>query len=55
MRLVHRRRGRRRQSGDTGERPLPDAKGLGTHAPAAVRYYLGGRCASFTADVGVDD
>ncbi len=31
------------------------AKGLGTHAPATVRYYLGGRCASFTAGVGVDD
>ncbi|MGW0119827.1 endo-alpha-N-acetylgalactosaminidase family protein [Streptomyces sp. NPDC003327] len=31
------------------------AKGLGTHAPATVRYYLGGRCTSFTAQVGVDD
>ncbi|MFB7514221.1 endo-alpha-N-acetylgalactosaminidase family protein [Streptomyces sp. NPDC056144] len=31
------------------------AKGLGTHAPAAVRYYLGGKCTSFTAEVGVDD
>ncbi|MGP3634788.1 endo-alpha-N-acetylgalactosaminidase family protein [Streptomyces sp. 24-1644] len=31
------------------------AKGIGTHAPAKVRYYLGGRCASFTAEVGVDD
>ncbi|MDI3409265.1 endo-alpha-N-acetylgalactosaminidase family protein [Streptomyces cavernicola] len=30
-------------------------KGLGTHAPAKVRYYLGGKCASFTAEVGVDD
>ncbi|MGW1512982.1 endo-alpha-N-acetylgalactosaminidase family protein [Streptomyces sp. NPDC002394] len=30
-------------------------KGLGTHAPARVRYYLGGRCTSFTAEVGVDD
>ncbi|MCP3816768.1 NPCBM/NEW2 domain-containing protein [Streptomyces sp. A3M-1-3] len=30
-------------------------KGLGTHGPAAVRYYLGGRCTSFTAEVGVDD
>ncbi|MFF9588112.1 endo-alpha-N-acetylgalactosaminidase family protein [Streptomyces sp. NPDC014646] len=30
-------------------------KGLGTHAPARVRYYLGGNCASFTAEVGVDD
>lgn len=31
------------------------AKGLGTHAPATVRYYLGGKCTSFTAEVGVDD
>ncbi|MER7516436.1 endo-alpha-N-acetylgalactosaminidase family protein [Streptomyces sp. NPDC126499] len=31
------------------------AKGLGTHATAKVRYYLGGRCTSFTAEVGVDD
>ncbi|MFI7342074.1 endo-alpha-N-acetylgalactosaminidase family protein [Streptomyces sp. NPDC050085] len=31
------------------------AKGLGTHAPAKVRYYLGGRCTSVTAQVGVDD
>ncbi|WP_418959320.1 endo-alpha-N-acetylgalactosaminidase family protein [Streptomyces tritici] len=31
------------------------AKGLGTHAPAKVRYYLGGRCTSVTAEVGVDD
>ncbi|MFI6388376.1 endo-alpha-N-acetylgalactosaminidase family protein [Nonomuraea sp. NPDC050540] len=31
------------------------AKGLGTHAPAKIRYYLGGRCAAFTAVVGVDD
>ncbi|MFF1465008.1 endo-alpha-N-acetylgalactosaminidase family protein [Streptomyces sp. NPDC058330] len=30
-------------------------KGLGTHAPAKIRYYLGGRCTSFTAEVGVDD
>ncbi|MER6947795.1 endo-alpha-N-acetylgalactosaminidase family protein [Nonomuraea sp. NPDC000554] len=30
-------------------------KGLGTHAPARIRYYLGGRCAAFTASVGVDD
>ncbi|MBT2442241.1 NPCBM/NEW2 domain-containing protein [Streptomyces sp. ISL-36] len=30
-------------------------KGLGTHAPAKVRYYLGGRCTSLTAEVGVDD
>ncbi|MFJ8300429.1 endo-alpha-N-acetylgalactosaminidase family protein [Streptomyces sp. NPDC094447] len=31
------------------------AKGLGTHAPSTVRYYLGGRCTSLTAEVGVDD
>ncbi|MGW7433077.1 endo-alpha-N-acetylgalactosaminidase family protein [Streptomyces sp. NPDC054861] len=31
------------------------AKGLGSHAPARIRYYLGGRCASLTAEVGVDD
>ncbi|MGW1894258.1 endo-alpha-N-acetylgalactosaminidase family protein [Streptomyces sp. NPDC002004] len=31
------------------------AKGLGMHAPARVRYYLGGRCASLTAEVGVDE
>lgn len=30
-------------------------KGLGTHAPAEVVYYLGGNCTSFTAQVGVDD
>ncbi|MGW8365605.1 endo-alpha-N-acetylgalactosaminidase family protein [Streptomyces wedmorensis] len=31
------------------------AKGLGSHAPARIRYYLGGRCTSLTAEVGVDD
>ncbi|MEU4496646.1 endo-alpha-N-acetylgalactosaminidase family protein [Streptomyces sp. NPDC023998] len=31
------------------------AKGLGAHAPAKIRYYLGGKCTSFTAEVGVDD
>ncbi|MER7958348.1 endo-alpha-N-acetylgalactosaminidase family protein [Streptomyces sp. NPDC096030] len=31
------------------------AKGLGAHAPSKVRYYLGGTCTSFTAEVGVDD
>ncbi|MER5968087.1 endo-alpha-N-acetylgalactosaminidase family protein [Streptomyces sp. NPDC002057] len=31
------------------------AKGLGSHAPATVRYFLGGRCTSLTAEVGVDD
>ncbi|MDX3195506.1 NPCBM/NEW2 domain-containing protein [Streptomyces sp. MN03-5084-2B] len=30
-------------------------KGLGAHAPSEVVFYLGGRCTSFTADVGVDD
>ncbi|MEV0094134.1 endo-alpha-N-acetylgalactosaminidase family protein [Streptomyces sp. NPDC050738] len=30
-------------------------KGLGTHAPARIRYFLGGKCTSFTAEVGVDD
>ncbi|GGT48938.1 hypothetical protein GCM10014713_48950 [Streptomyces purpureus] len=54
---------RDRSNGETGTgdgRPLsiggvPYAKGLGTHAPATVRYYLGGRCTTFTAEVGVDD
>jgi alpha-galactosidase len=31
------------------------AKGLGAHAPSEVDVYLGGRCASFSADVGLDD
>jgi hypothetical protein len=31
------------------------AKGLGTHAPASVQVYLGGRCTTFTAAVGLDD
>ncbi|MFD9035955.1 endo-alpha-N-acetylgalactosaminidase family protein [Streptomyces sp. NPDC059567] len=31
------------------------AKGLGAHAPSTVRYYLGGKCTSVTAEVGVDD
>ncbi|WP_109508316.1 endo-alpha-N-acetylgalactosaminidase family protein [Nocardioides speluncae] len=30
-------------------------KGLGTHAPSEIAYYLGGNCARFTAQVGVDD
>ncbi|WP_329123375.1 endo-alpha-N-acetylgalactosaminidase family protein [Streptomyces sp. NBC_01465] len=30
-------------------------KGLGTHAPSKLRYYLGGKCTSFTAEVGIDD
>jgi hypothetical protein len=31
------------------------AKGLGTHAPAEVTVYLGGRCRTFTAAAGLDD
>ncbi|MFD9790535.1 NPCBM/NEW2 domain-containing protein [Streptomyces sp. NPDC059070] len=31
------------------------AKGLGTHAPSSVAYYLGGTCTSLTTRVGVDD
>ncbi len=30
-------------------------KGLGTHAPAEVVVYLGGRCTSFSAALGLDD
>lgn len=30
-------------------------KGLGTHAPSKIRYYTGGQCTSFAADVGLDD
>lgn len=30
-------------------------KGLGTHAPADVTVYLGGRCTAFTAQLGLDD
>ncbi|MEK9147166.1 MAG: NPCBM/NEW2 domain-containing protein [Patescibacteria group bacterium] len=30
-------------------------KGLGAHAPSEVLLYLGGKCQTFTADVGVDD
>ncbi|MDN5724710.1 MAG: endo-alpha-N-acetylgalactosaminidase family protein, partial [Propionibacteriales bacterium] len=30
-------------------------KGLGTHAPAEVTYFTGGRCSRFTAVVGIDD
>ncbi|MFG2503341.1 endo-alpha-N-acetylgalactosaminidase family protein [Streptomyces sp. NPDC048441] len=30
-------------------------KGLGTAPPGTIRYYLGGKCASFTAKVGQDD
>jgi alpha-galactosidase len=31
------------------------AKGLGAHAPSEVDVYVGGGCASFTSDVGLDD
>jgi hypothetical protein len=30
-------------------------RGLGVHAPADVRFDLAGKCASFTASIGVDD
>lgn len=30
-------------------------KGLGTHAPSNVKYFLGGQCTAFTAKVGIDD
>ncbi|WP_214317908.1 endo-alpha-N-acetylgalactosaminidase family protein [Nonomuraea sediminis] len=30
-------------------------KGLGTHAPARIRYFLAGRCTAFAAFAGVDD
>ncbi|MGW0802878.1 endo-alpha-N-acetylgalactosaminidase family protein [Nonomuraea sp. NPDC002799] len=54
---------RDRSNGDTGPAdggPIvvggrTFAKGLGTHAPATVRFHLGGRCTAFTAVVGVDD
>ena len=31
------------------------AKGLGSHAPADIRYALNGTCSTFTAVVGIDD
>ncbi|TDV35299.1 NPCBM/NEW2 domain-containing protein [Actinophytocola oryzae] len=31
------------------------ARGIGVHARSEVRYYLGGRCTSFQASVGLDD
>ncbi|MEW9548583.1 endo-alpha-N-acetylgalactosaminidase family protein [Nonomuraea sp. NPDC050783] len=54
---------RDRSNGDTGEAdggPIviggrSFAKGLGTHAPARVRYFLGGHCTALRAFVGVDD
>ncbi|HEY3558680.1 MAG TPA: NPCBM/NEW2 domain-containing protein [Kribbella sp.] len=30
-------------------------KGLGTHAPSSVQYYLGARCTTFTVTAGIDD
>ncbi|MEW2521998.1 NPCBM/NEW2 domain-containing protein [Actinacidiphila alni] len=30
-------------------------KGLGVHAPSSISYYLGGKCSTVTATVGVDD
>ncbi|PRY30596.1 glycoside hydrolase family 2 TIM barrel-domain containing protein [Pseudosporangium ferrugineum] len=34
---------------------VPHARGLGVHADSSVAVHLGGRCASLTAAVGVDD
>ncbi|HEV8562235.1 MAG TPA: NPCBM/NEW2 domain-containing protein [Actinophytocola sp.] len=31
------------------------SKGLGAHAQSSITYFLGGRCSSVAADVGVDD
>jgi alpha-galactosidase len=31
------------------------AKGLGAHANAELILYVGGRCTSFSSDVGIDD
>jgi len=44
-------------TGDGHEITLGDrryAKGLGVHAPADVRYDLGGTCTAFAADIGLD-
>jgi alpha-galactosidase len=30
-------------------------RGIGTHGPSQVVYYLGGRCSKLTVDVGIDD
>ena len=49
-----------------GEKPAGDGrtptvggttfgKGLGVHAHSSVGYFLGGRCSSVSADVGIDD
>ncbi len=32
----------------------PHQTGLGVHAPSQARFYLGGKCSTFTATVGVD-
>ncbi|MEE2524443.1 NPCBM/NEW2 domain-containing protein [Pseudarthrobacter sp. J75] len=37
----------------TGLQPTFD-KGLGVHAPSTITYYLGGKCTSFTAQVGLE-
>ncbi|UKY48871.1 NPCBM/NEW2 domain-containing protein [Streptomyces inhibens] len=31
------------------------ARGLGVHAPSEVSFYTGGRCSTFSAQVGIDD
>ncbi|MFB9305994.1 NPCBM/NEW2 domain-containing protein [Kibdelosporangium philippinense] len=31
------------------------AKGIGAHAPSNIEFYVGGRCTSLAANVGVDD
>ncbi len=31
------------------------AKGIGAHAPGEIDVYIGGRCSTFSSDVGVDD
>ena len=49
-----------------GEKPAEDGnpitvggqvyeRGLGTHAPGEIIYYLGGRCSALITDVGIDD
>lgn len=30
-------------------------RGLGTHAPSEIVYYLGGNCETVDSDVGIDD
>ncbi|PSL01834.1 arylsulfatase A-like enzyme [Haloactinopolyspora alba] len=51
--------GNGRQGADDGATISLDGrtydKGLGSHAPADVRYYLGGNGTRFVADVGIDD